>query len=115
MQTILSQQYQLNVSAAEVISALGLPAGTQITGADWNVTNTNELTISAIANQGTTGTPATIQVITSEIGEFVFSLTNALTALGLPSTATISSASWNFNGQQLEIIATNPISTTGTP
>jgi hypothetical protein len=114
VETILQTQVQISVSEASVITALALPAGTQISGAEWNST-ASLLTINAQSAGVITGDPATVQTITTEIGQFILDGANALTALGLPATATIQEASWDFGSNQLSVVATNPVSTTGTP
>lgn len=114
METILVQQAQVQVSAASIITALGLPAGSVIGGASYDTT-AEQLTIIANAETTVSGTPETTLIATWEQGQFVFSQANALLALGLPSTAVISQATWDVLHQVMTVLTSEPISQTGTP
>lgn len=56
-----------------------------------------------------------VQVIITENGQYIVAEAELAAALGIPSTASIVSASWDSNVNQLTIIAVNPVSNQGTP
>lgn len=56
-----------------------------------------------------------VQQIITENGQYIVSETALAGALGIPSTASIVSASWDNGTNQLTVIAVNPVSNTGTP
>lgn len=56
-----------------------------------------------------------VQVIITENGQYIMAEAELASALGIPSTASIVSASWDSNVNQLTIIAVNPVSNEGTP